>query len=860
MTAMTVPRVGHLRAALRRLPLFGLLALLLGAVLSGPATAQSTDGAASTDALNAVITVTTTNQEVDSDGDCSLQEAIFAANFDSNKAIDPSNLNGPKITTGCTAGSGADTIVLAPNAVYQVSGIVQNQFSVAGLSANPDITSTLTIQGNGARLERVGGQNLRAFVVNQQIGVEVSHAQGNLTIQNLHIKGFIAKGGNGNDGGGGGLGAGAAIFNRGGSVTIDNCTFEGNTATGGNGATNQADAGGGGGGGGLGGNGGNSVADAARQGGGGGGGARGNGGSGGSGSGAGGGGTANDGVIGGAGVGGNGGFNCGGKGGDNPNGAASNGFCTGGGGGGGAAGPAIFLNLNAPSADSVVTPDGLLSTSGALGNYGGGGGGGGAPNTTANGGNGGFGGGGGAGGIANGNGGNGGFGGGGGNAGSAGTRGLGGPFGADALGASGGGGGAGLGGAIFNTFGFVTIRNSTFFGNAANGGTGAGGAGNGIGFGGAIFSHQGNTTILHSTISNNTASGSGNSGANAGGIYVTSIAAGIANFTLRNTIVANNSALTGECVVFTEAGSTTNSAGSGNLIETNSGCPGVAQTADPALGPLQINAPGNTPTMAITPASPAFNAGDNAFGLPTDQRGVLRPQGVAVDIGAFEVLVTDLSLTKVCHARAIDGRIDEDVIYAGQQWICDITINNPTGTPVVDFSVTDTVPLGATFVAHTAQADANISGAAAVCAPIPRVGPGAVTCTGLDVAAFTSVTFQMAFTSDPNFVSLAPTGELPITNTACLVDVGGLVGGVFDPSLANNCGSDTDIVKDLADLRLLRPTSVAEVLACSRSHVYRLAKAGELPPPVRISHGVSGWRAVDVIALIDRRIATAEAA
>ncbi len=64
--------------------------------------------------------------------------------------------------------------------------------------------------------------------------------------------------------------------------------------------------------------------------------------------------------------------------------------------------------------------------------------------------------------------------------------------------------------------------------------------------------------------------------------------------------------------------------------------------------------------------------------------------------------------------------------------------------------------------------------------------------------------------------------------------------------------------KDLADLRLLRPASVAEVLACSRSHVYRLAKAGELPPPVRISHGVSGWRAVDVLALIERRTAEAQ--
>ncbi|MBK7472800.1 MAG: hypothetical protein IPI73_21465 [Betaproteobacteria bacterium] len=50
----------------------------------------------------ATITVTTTNQEVDTDADCSLQEAIFAVNFQTNKAIDPTLLDGTPITTACT--------------------------------------------------------------------------------------------------------------------------------------------------------------------------------------------------------------------------------------------------------------------------------------------------------------------------------------------------------------------------------------------------------------------------------------------------------------------------------------------------------------------------------------------------------------------------------------------------------------------------------------------------------------------------------------------------------------------------------------------------------------------------------------
>jgi hypothetical protein len=59
-------------------------------------------------------------------------------------------------------------------------------------------------------------------------------------------------------------------------------------------------------------------------------------------------------------------------------------------------------------------------------------------------------------------------------------------------------------------------------------------------------------------------------------------------------------------------------------------------TADPQLQPLQLNSPGNTPTMAIAPISPAFNKADPATSLSSDQRGVMRPQAGGFDIGAFE--------------------------------------------------------------------------------------------------------------------------------------------------------------------------------------------------------------------------------
>ncbi len=74
-----------------------------------------------------------------------------------------------------------------------------------------------------------------------------------------------------------------------------------------------------------------------------------------------------------------------------------------------------------------------------------------------------------------------------------------------------------------------------------------------------------------------------------------------------------------------------------------------------------------------------------------------------------------------------------------------------------------------------------------------------------DPAADGGGDLQLAFTTNPNFVALSAVGELPIINTACITDVGGVITGcVTDPNLTNNCASDTDIVKDLADLRITK--------------------------------------------------------
>jgi len=634
-------------------------------------------------------------------GSCSLQEAIYATEFGKAVALgqtDPDNA----YATGCSDPSGAWNEIDLPggNLTFTKSwdGDAHNPF---GPTATPIIFSTITIHGHGTTLQWTGPELFRLFAIGQatitfgpQGGALTSGSYsgtGNLTLQDVYVKGFQAKGGDGGigtppftqGGAGGGLGAGGAIYvgavpgSSGVPVlTVQNSTFESNGAIGGNGTEGAYSAGGGG----LGGNG--SIF-------GGGGGSRGNGGEpcrtgtctehGG-----GGGGTVLDGSDDGP-----GGYLCGGSGGSNSNHDGHDATCPGGGGGGHYSG---------------IDADGGNGGNGA---FGGGGGGGGDQDGGGNGGHGGFGGGGGEG--SNG-GGNGGFGGGGG-AGS----GHGGAFGGNASDFSGGGGGA-LGGAIFNDSGTVTVQNSTFYSNSVTRGQGGsggcptcnGGADNGGDSGGAIFSRNGSLTVQNATISDNQATGAG------GGIVVYNDGS-TTTFILDNTIIANNGAQ--ECIM-EGSGSVATSAGgissSTNLIVNNSPtntsppqhpCP-AATSSDPALDSLSPNSPGDTPTMALKAGSPAVDAGDDTYILATDQRSVQRPVGSHGDIGAYErIPQADFSITKA---------VGNSTAKAGDTVTYTLTVTN-VGDPATSVTVTDNFPTALTFVSCSAPGGScAVQGAAVV--------------------------------------------------------------------------------------------------------------------------------------------------
>lgn len=206
-------------------------------------------------AYAATITVNTTADELNADGDCSLREAIEAAN--TNAAVD-----------GCPSGDPAPTVDVI---TFGVTG------TITLASTLPPISESLTIDGPGLGSLTVSGANsVRVLEVNlgaalALIGVTVAngYVNGNSgagifnhTGASLTVSGSVFSGNYAGFGLGGAIindtgaslsvsdstfsnnsaafGLGGAIFNNGGgSVSVTNSTFSDNSAGGGGALANN---------------------------------------------------------------------------------------------------------------------------------------------------------------------------------------------------------------------------------------------------------------------------------------------------------------------------------------------------------------------------------------------------------------------------------------------------------------------------------------------------------------------------------------------------------------------------------------------------------------------------------------------
>lgn len=221
--------------------------------------------------------------------------------------------------------------------------------------------------------------------------------------------------------------------------------------------------------------------------------------------------------------------------------------------------------------------------------------------------------------------------------------------GAGGMGGWGGSSGDGNGGALFNS-GSAVLLNDTIAlnlgagnqgGNGGSGGSGgpdyppgsAGWGGNGGSGYGAMYDANGGCYVTNCTVALNRATpGTGGFGGGQNGVNgVNGVAGGFktGGASLLNTLLSGNTPT--NCIgVITDAG---------HNLSSDSSCAfnaeGSRTNTDPKLGPLADNG-GPTMTMALLPGSPAVDAGAATGAPSTDERGVVRPQGPGVDIGAFE--------------------------------------------------------------------------------------------------------------------------------------------------------------------------------------------------------------------------------
>ncbi|MCF6263572.1 MAG: hypothetical protein L3J24_08325 [Xanthomonadales bacterium] len=171
-------------------------------------------------------TITVSSNSGGTGGTCTIRDAITAANTDANSG-------------GCSAGNGADVIVLPAAATITLTG---EDNATDGSNGLPSISSTITITGNNSIIERDADLSCNLDDINDVSEFRIFHvaATGILTIRNATLRNGCAEGSQPADQGGAIYNAGifeisagtvsnssvtndgGGIFSDGGFVTISN--------------------------------------------------------------------------------------------------------------------------------------------------------------------------------------------------------------------------------------------------------------------------------------------------------------------------------------------------------------------------------------------------------------------------------------------------------------------------------------------------------------------------------------------------------------------------------------------------------------------------------------------------------------
>jgi uncharacterized repeat protein (TIGR01451 family) len=354
----------------------------------------------------------------------------------------------------------------------------------------------------------------------------------------------------------------------------------------------------------------------------------------------------------------------------------------------------------------------------------------------------------------------------------------------------------------------VSITNSTFTGNQATGTRPNNGS---VGLGGAI-TNSGATSfgLTNVTIVGNHADWVG------GGIV-----GGSAGTSLRNTIVANNTAANGGNPWNIQKNcSSTMGDGGGNLQwptlnpsdANDRRCAAGVTFADPLLAPLAANG-GLTQTMLPLPGSPAFDRGVSCPPPTADQRGIVRPQGPACDIGAVESQAADLSVS------ATDGGLQP---APGQPVTYLIVVRNLGPAAVPSATVTDVFPASLTGVTWTCAASSGSS--------CPASGSGNISHTVALPLAGGTVTYTVNAT-------IAPSAARLVANTA---SVSVPPGAVADSVPGNNAATVVTLLDRDLRFHTVTPCRVADTrsavaptggpaLSAGTTRAFRLVGACGIP-------------------------------